>query len=64
MVNFRRGADQRWQAPSAAVRGWHKDGSYFRHFLDSREQTLLVVLLWSDVAAAQEMRRAHYSTTI
>ena len=50
IVNFRRGADQRWQAPSAAVRGWHKDGSYFRHFLDSREQALLVVLLWSDVA--------------
>ena len=34
----------------AAVGGWHKDGSYFRHFLDSREQALLVVLLWSDVA--------------
>ena len=50
IVNFRRGADQRWQAPSAAVGGWHKDGSYFRHFLDSREQALLVVLLWSDVA--------------
>ena len=50
IVNFRRGADQGWQAPSAAVGGWHKDGSYFRHFLDSREQALLVVLLWSDVA--------------
>ena len=50
VVNFRRGSDQSWQAPSAAVHGWHKDGSYFRHFLDSREQALLVVLLWSDVA--------------
>ena len=50
IVNFRRGADQPWQAPSADLGGWHKDGSYFRHFLDSREQALLTVLLWSDVA--------------
>ena len=50
IVNFRRGADRPWQAPCAAAGGWHKDGSYFRHFLDSREQALLIVLLWSDVA--------------
>ena len=50
IVNFRRGADQPWQAPSADLPGWHKDGSYFRHFLDSREQALLTVMLWSDVA--------------
>ena len=29
--------------------GWHKDGSYFRHFLDSREQALLTIVLWSDM---------------
>jgi hypothetical protein len=47
IVNFRRGADQPWQPPSAATKGWHKDGSYFRHFLDSREQALLTIVLWS-----------------
>ena len=50
IVNFRRGADQPWQAPGPDIPGWHKDGSYFRHFLDSREQALLTVLLWSEVA--------------
>ena len=51
IVNFRRGADQPWLPPGPDVPGWHKDGSYFRHFLDSREQALLTVLLWSDVPA-------------
>ena len=50
-ATWREEIDQSWQAPSAAVGGWHKDGSYFRHFLDSREQAQLIVLLWSDVAA-------------
>ena len=50
IVNFRRGTDQPWQPPSPAVKGWHKDGSYFKHFLDSREQSLLTIVLWSDVA--------------
>ena len=49
IVNFHRGADRPWQPPSAEVGGWHKDGSYFRHFLDSREQALLTVILWSDM---------------
>jgi hypothetical protein len=49
IVNLRRGADRPWIPPSAQADGWHKDGSYFRHFLDSREQSLLTVLLWSDV---------------
>ncbi len=49
IVNFKRGADQPWQPPSPNVTGWHKDGSYFRHFLDSREQSLLTVVLWSDM---------------
>jgi hypothetical protein len=49
IVNFHRGADKPWQPPSPQVTGWHKDGSYFRHFLDSREQALLTVVLWSDM---------------
>ena len=49
IVNFRRGADKPWQPPSAKVTGWHKDGSYFKHFLDSREQALLPIVLWSDM---------------
>jgi Phytanoyl-CoA dioxygenase (PhyH) len=49
IVNFRRGSDQPWQPPSASAPGWHKDGSYFRHFLDSREQALLPIVLWSDM---------------
>jgi hypothetical protein len=49
IVNFHRGAGEPWQPPSAQVAGWHKDGSYFRHFLDSREQALLTVVLWSDM---------------
>src|SRR6187401_1554057 len=49
IVNFRKGADEPWQPPSAKTKGWHKDGSYFRHFLDSREQALLTVILWTDM---------------
>jgi hypothetical protein len=49
IVNFNRGAGEAWQPPSAQTKGWHTDGSYFRHFLDSREQALLTVVLWSDM---------------
>ncbi len=49
IVNFRRGADQPWMEPSPEAGGWHKDGSFFRHFLDSREQALLTIVYWSDV---------------
>lgn len=49
IINFRKGADEPWQPPSARVTGWHKDGAYFRHFLDSPEQALLTIVLWSDV---------------
>lgn len=38
-----------WEPPSASVPGWHKDGDFFRHFLDSPEQGLLTIVLWSDV---------------
>ena len=50
IVNFRKGADQPWLPPSPAVGGWHKDGDFFRHFLDSPEQGLLTIVLWSDIA--------------
>ncbi len=49
IVNLRKGADQPWQAPSASVGGWHKDGDFFRHFLDSPEQGLLTIVIWSDI---------------
>jgi hypothetical protein len=49
IVNLREGADRPWDPPSPAVKGWHKDGDFFRHFLDSPEQGLLTLVLWSDV---------------
>ncbi len=39
-----------WSAPAA---GWHKDGDWFRHFLDSPEQALLVIVFWRDVVERQ-----------
>ncbi len=48
-MNFTQGADQPFQPPSALSRGWHKDGWHFRHFLDSPEQGLLGVPLFTDV---------------
>lgn len=49
IVNFHRGADEPWQAPGRHSKGWHKDGSYFRHFLDSPEQALLTIVCWTDM---------------
>lgn len=42
------GEGEPWRAP-ADNEGWHKDGHFFRHFLDSPEQALLGIPLWSDV---------------
>lgn len=50
IVNFRKGTDQPWQPPSPQVSGWHKDGDFFRHFLDSPEQGLLTIVIWKDIA--------------
>ncbi len=47
--NFKRGADERWRRPSRRRPGWHKDGWFFRHFIDSPEQALLVLLVWRDI---------------
>ena len=38
-----------WQAPSHRQRSWHKDGWHFRHYLDSPEQGLLVVPIFSNI---------------
>ena len=45
-----------WWPPSAwdaAGAGWHKDGDWFRHFLDSPEQGILGIVFWRDVTAEQ-----------
>lgn len=49
IVNLGVMADQPWQEPSREFPGWHKDGDFFRHFLDSPEQGLLTLVLWTDV---------------
>jgi hypothetical protein len=49
IANLGVGDDRAWQPPSAEVKGWHKDGDFFRHFLDSPEQGLLTIVLWTDM---------------
>jgi len=49
VVNLGIGADEPWHEPSVSRPGWHKDGDFFRHFLDSPEQGLLTFALYSDV---------------
>ena len=49
IVNFHKGADLPYQMPSPEAKGWHKDGDFFRHFLDSPEQGLLTIVIWSDI---------------
>jgi hypothetical protein len=49
IVNLREGMERPWEPPSPQVKGWHKDGDFFRHFLDSPEQGLLTIVLWSDI---------------
>ena len=48
IINFNKDADDP-RVPSAKHGGWHKDGNFFRHFLDSPEQGLLTVVVWDDV---------------
>ncbi len=38
-----------WVPPSPTSGGWHADGDFFKHFLDSPEQGLLTIVLWSGV---------------
>ena len=46
----------KWWAPEdkgAADAHWHKDGDWFRHFLDSPEQGMLGIIFWRDVTERQ-----------
>jgi hypothetical protein len=49
IINFRQDADRPWLPPGPDVKGWHKDGNWFHHFLDSPEQALLVIVVWKDI---------------
>ncbi len=49
IMNLGVGADKPWQPPSASAGGWHKDGDFFKHFLDSPEQALLTIVCWTDM---------------
>ena len=49
IFNLAERSDEPWQPPSPQRPGWHKDGDFFRHFLDSPEQGLLTLVCWTDV---------------
>ena len=48
-LNVNNGADEVWKGPSSESPGWHKDGWFFRHFLDSPEQALLCLVIWRGI---------------
>lgn len=50
-VNLSVRADEPWVPPGPDAPGYHKDGDYFRHFLDSPEQGLLTLVYWSDTVS-------------
>ena len=45
-VNFALGADRPWDVPA---NGWHWDGSHFRHYVDSPEQGVLILCMFSEI---------------
>ncbi len=45
-VNFSVGADRPWDVPTE---GWHWDGQQFRHYVDSPDQGLLLLCMFSDI---------------
>jgi hypothetical protein len=52
LINYAVGAGEPWVPPgrdAPAGINWHIDGNWFRHFLDSPEQGLLGVVLWTDL---------------
>jgi hypothetical protein len=52
IINFGRQPEHEWKPPSPTpdpIFNWHKDGDFFRHFLDSPEQGLLVIGIFSDI---------------
>jgi hypothetical protein len=48
-LNTQTVCERDWQPPCRHTTGWHIDGDYFKRFLDSPEQGLLCLILWSDV---------------
>jgi hypothetical protein len=49
IANYGLGRDRDWAPPGREAGDWHKDGDFFTHFLDSPEQALLVIALFSDI---------------
>ncbi len=49
IANFGVDGDSPWQPPGPHQNGWHKDGWHFRHFLDSPEQGLLTVPIYTEI---------------
>jgi hypothetical protein len=49
IANYGFGRDKAWVAPGPEAEGWHVDGDFFLHFLDSADQALLVIVLFSEV---------------
>lgn len=47
--NTRFVSDNEWLPPHQHTTGWHIDGDYFKRYLDSPEQALLCLILWSKV---------------
>jgi hypothetical protein len=48
IVNRALGRDKPWALPPRD-QGWHVDGDFFRHFLDSPEQGLLILQVFTDM---------------
>ena len=42
-----------WRPPEEERGGWHVDGDWFLHFLDSPEQAILGIVLWRDIEPGQ-----------
>jgi ectoine hydroxylase-related dioxygenase (phytanoyl-CoA dioxygenase family) len=49
IANYGFGRDEAWLAPEQVEKGWHKDGDFFKHYLDSPEQALLTIIVFSDI---------------
>ncbi|KAL7627026.1 hypothetical protein AAE478_003802 [Parahypoxylon ruwenzoriense] len=49
IVNLGSAAGEGLPVPPQALTGWHVDGDFFVHYLDSPEQALLVIPLFTDV---------------
>ncbi|MEO0582523.1 MAG: phytanoyl-CoA dioxygenase family protein [Bacteroidota bacterium] len=49
ILNLSLGSKSPWKSPSSKTKGWHKDGDFFWHFLDSPEQALMALIVWKDI---------------